>query len=98
MGHTDEIVKIKPGDEKERGKIVFNTNSSHKFKDITMYFFKTYIKDTLISKQSFSPEVFWHVCNIFTSITLHIWFLIIFNNWEHKQIDILLWTTKYPQI
>lgn len=56
MGHTDAIVKTKPGDDKERGKIVFNTIVSPKFrKDIKTYLFKTYQKDTL---QSFSPEVF----------------------------------------
>lgn len=42
MGHTDAIVKTKPEGDKERGKIVFNTNKSHKFrKDTKMCLFKT---------------------------------------------------------
>lgn len=53
MGHTDAIVKTKPGDDKERGKIVFNTIVSPKFrKDIKTYIFKTYQKDTLIYSHS----------------------------------------------
>lgn len=32
MGHTDASVKTKAEDDKERGKIVFNTSISHKFR------------------------------------------------------------------
>lgn len=44
-------------------------------------------------RQSFGPEVFWHVWNILTSIT-YIWLLVIFNNWEHKQINRYVFTNN----
>ena len=59
MGHSDASVKTKAEDDKERGKIVFNTNISHKSRmDITTCLFKTWLKDTQIHRQTFNPEIF----------------------------------------